>query len=170
MSPARSVGRVGSDLAWNMASLAFLAVAGLTLNFVIGRFYDSATLGIFNQVLAFYLVFSQIAVGGFCFSVLAAMPAHSDAAERRRIVSAALLLTAALALAVAASAAVAALPIATWLDSPSVAVGLWCVVPGLVFFALNKIFLFSLNGIGRLRAFAIGQGGRFFLFSSASSR
>lgn len=164
MSASGSAVRIGRNLAWNIASLAFLAVAGLALNFVIGRHYDAAVLGIFNQVLAFYLIFSQLAVGGFCFSALAAMPVHADRAERRRILSAALLLTAALALSVSILVAIAATTIARWLDSPAVAVGLWCVAPGLFFFALNKIFLFSLNGIGHLRAFAVGQSGRFFLF------
>lgn len=164
MSATGPTARIRRDLSWNIVSLAFLAIAGLALNFVIGRYYDTAVLGIFNQVLALYVICSQLAVGGFCFSALAAMPAHTDRTERRRILTAALLPTAALALSVGILVAVAATTIARWLDSPAVAIGLWCVAPGLFFFALNKIFLFSLNGAGHLRAFAVGQGGRFFLY------
>ena len=40
----------GQNVLWNMASLAFLAAAGLLLNFAIGRFYGPAALGLFNVV------------------------------------------------------------------------------------------------------------------------
>jgi O-antigen/teichoic acid export membrane protein len=71
-----------SDVAWNFASLAFLGVSGLGLNVLIGRTFGPADLGIFNQVWAVYIFFSQLAVGGIDLSVLKEVAAHRDDRER----------------------------------------------------------------------------------------
>jgi O-antigen/teichoic acid export membrane protein len=55
------------EIFWNIAALGVIAIAGLMLNFAIGRLYDPAALGIFNQVLAVFLILGQLAVGGFFF-------------------------------------------------------------------------------------------------------
>ena len=45
-------------------------MAGFCLNALIGRFYGAAALGLFNLVLALYLILAQVCVGGMYFSVL----------------------------------------------------------------------------------------------------
>ena len=55
-------GKFESDVAWNVASLAILGVAGLALNVLIGEHWDESTLGVFNQALAAYTFFSMAAV------------------------------------------------------------------------------------------------------------
>jgi hypothetical protein len=57
-------GRFRRDVAWNVASIAVLGVSGIALNAIIARTYDAAALGVFNQVMAAYILFSQLAVGG----------------------------------------------------------------------------------------------------------
>ncbi len=54
-----------SNVLWNIASYAVIAIAGLLLNFVVVFYYDVSVLGVFNQVFAFYIFLSQLAVGGF---------------------------------------------------------------------------------------------------------
>ena len=61
MTDARK--KFSADVAWNVGSLAVLGVSGILLNVLIGRCYDEAALGVFNQALAAYIFFSQLAVG-----------------------------------------------------------------------------------------------------------
>lgn len=162
--PGEEANRFRVDLAWNFASLFVLAASGITLNVVIGRAYDSATLGVFNQVFAAFIFFSMAASGGLNFSVLRtiAEKAHDRAA-------CAPVMFGAIVPAVALSATVALLfwwsagPIAALLDSEPVASGIRAATPGLFFFALNKVLLAATNGLRRMRAFAVYQALRYVL-------
>lgn len=62
--------RFTGDVAWNIGSLVFLAAGGLIINGVIVSLRGADALGVFNQVYAFYIVLSQIGVGGLQHSVL----------------------------------------------------------------------------------------------------
>lgn len=153
-----------SDTLWNYAALGVQAASGILLNLIIARAYGAATLGVFNQAYAVYVIASQFAAGGIHFSTLkhvAERPA--DAAERTRVVAAALLVTAALGAACAAALAFFARPIGALVDSPDVGRAVLIVAPGLLFFALNKVQLAVLNGLRHMRAFAVGQALRFLL-------
>lgn len=166
--PDRGPSQIRLDLLWNLLALAPLAVVGLAINLIIGRYYGPGTLGTFNQVFALYVVLSQVAVGGFYFSVLAAVAAHAhEPPEYRRIVVAALALAGCLSAAVAAASFLCAPLFGLAFGSPDVAEGIRQVAPGLVFFSLNKVLLFSLNGLGYLRAFAAGQTARYLLLLAA---
>jgi len=46
------------DTLWLISSQAVLIVSGFLTNLIIGYQYDAATLGVFNQVLGFYLILS----------------------------------------------------------------------------------------------------------------
>ncbi len=152
------------DLAWNYASLIVLGISGITLNVVIGLYYDSATLGVFNQVFAAYIFFSMLASGGLNFSVLRVIAEHAD--DRNHCVS---VLCGALVPAAILSSAVAVLfwwsadSIAAWLDSEAVADGIRAASVGLFFFAFNKVLLAAVNGLRRMRAFAVYQALRYVL-------
>jgi O-antigen/teichoic acid export membrane protein len=47
-----------------------------------------------------------------------------------------------------------AAPIGALLKSPGVIIGLWMIIPGLLFFALNKVLINVLNGLSQMRAYA----------------
>ncbi len=66
---------LSTGVAWNVASLAVLAVAGIALNVLIGRVYGPAALGVFNQVMGAYVLFSMAAAGGINYSLLRAVAA-----------------------------------------------------------------------------------------------
>ena len=145
---------------WNIVSLGIAGVGGVAVNYLVGQVYGAAGLGVFNQVYAGYIVMSQLAVLGVHSSVLTHVAASTDGAERRAIVTSALPLTFMTALAMCALFAASAHPLARLLDSPEVAEGILWATPGLLCFALNKVILAALNGLQRMRAYAIFQAGR----------
>jgi len=151
-------------VAWNMASLAVLGLAGIALNVLIGGIYGAAALGVFNQVMGAYILFSMAAAGGINYSLLRAVA--QDPQDRARVAGAvvgALLPTLVLALAVTGLFFAARHWIAAALDSEAVAIGMRAATPGLFCFALNKQLLAVVNGLGRMRAFAIYQALRYVL-------
>jgi O-antigen/teichoic acid export membrane protein len=121
-------------------------------------------LGIFNQVFAFYIVISQIAVGGLQFSVLKHCSYEQDnLTECAAIASSALMLVAFAGIVICAILFGLRNVIGRMLDSPSVALGLTFAIPGLAFFALNKVLFRVLNGLRNMRAFAVFQALRYVL-------
>jgi O-antigen/teichoic acid export membrane protein len=153
--------RFRTGILWNWASLAFLGAGGIALNIVVARFYDAATLGVFNQVLAAYVVISMLAAGGIHVSLLRALAAHR--AEGPSIVAGALVPAFGLSAIVALLFYLARGVIAAWLESPAIAEGITAVAPGLFFFAINKSLLGAVNALERMRAFAVYQSLRYLL-------
>jgi O-antigen/teichoic acid export membrane protein len=145
-----------AGVAWNFASLVVLGVSGIALNVIIGDHWSPATLGVFNQVLAAYVLFSQAAVCGINLSALRAIAERPDDRERLTIVT-----WSSLAPTVALSALVTTIfwfargPLAAMLDSPDVAEGIAWATPGLFLFAINKVLMSIENGMQRMRAFAV---------------
>lgn len=163
LKPVRE-GKFRQDVLWNFASLAVLGISGIALNVVIGSVYDEAVLGVFNQALAAYIFFSQIAVGGINLSALRAIAEHAhDRAKVSSIIAGSLAPTFALAAITTLAYFLARGAIADWLDSQAVARGIAASAPGLFFFALNKVQLAVVNGVQRMRAFAVYQALRYFL-------
>jgi hypothetical protein len=165
---APTAGRFQAALAWNFASLAVLGVAGIALNALIGVLYDESALGIFNQALAAYIFFSQVAVGGLDRSLLKEVAACAH--ERARVagtLAAALVPGVLLALAVTLAFWLARGALGRWLDSPGTAEAIGWATPGLFFFALNKLLLATVNGLQRMRAFAVYQALRYVLILAA---
>ena len=129
-------GKFGQDVLWNMASLGVLAMCGVIMNVIIARWYDSAALGVFNQVYAAYVVFSQFAVAGVHLSALKHVAQHAHQPElHRAIFVAALVLSAGLAGAAAVLFWLLRGQMAAWMDSAGVEYGVACAAPGLFFFS-----------------------------------
>ena len=157
-------GRFSRDVVWNLASVCILGVCGFSLNIIIGRYYGAATFGVFSQVLAVYYILSQLAVGGLMFSTLNLVAGHHDNRDAvREIITSALLLTATLAFIVCTAAYGLAGWIGNMFDSAAVRHGVLWVIPGIWCFAVNKILLFSLNGLRHMRFYAVGNSLRFLL-------
>jgi O-antigen/teichoic acid export membrane protein len=155
------------DVVWNVGSLAIAGVCGIVLNVLIGIYYGPEALGIFNQVFAFYILFSQVAVLGFQYSVLTYIAASDDPEERKAITTTALVITAGIAAAFSLVLWLSAGLVGDVLDSPEVTRGVLYTVPGVFFFALSKVSLACLNGLRRMRWYAIFFGGRFVLMIAA---
>ncbi|MBX7244598.1 MAG: oligosaccharide flippase family protein [Candidatus Sumerlaeaceae bacterium] len=157
-------GRFTRDVLWNVGSLAILGASGLIVNAVILAARGPDALGVFNQVFAFYIVLSQIAVGGLQFSALRHCSyVQDDREECARIASSALALVAMAGVVVCAGLFAARHWIGRVLDSPGVGEGIAYMAPGLLFFSLNKVLLMVLNGLRHMRAFAVFQALRYIL-------
>ena len=150
------------DVLWNVASLVVLGATAVAVNAVIGRFAGPAALGLFNEVFAVFVILSQLCVGGVHFSVLSHLSrSHSDPVRRAVVATAAILAAAPLSAAVCLIAYLARPIAAAWFGDQAVATGLAFAIPGVFLFALNKVLLNILNGVGYMRAYAIFQALRF---------
>jgi len=161
--------RFSSELLANVISFGGMAVVGVLLNFLIARRYSVAALGVYNQVYSIYLFLSQLAVGGVHLSVLKTIAEKElSQEEEREIFSPAFLLTFLTALPVALLALVGRGAAADLVQSPGVKTGIACVVPGLIFFSLNKVLLAELNARRKMLHFAAFQAVRAALMLSAA--
>ena len=155
---------MGKDIAWNMASMIFVAIAGLVYNTIFVVFYSADVFGLYNQSLVYFLIFSQIAVFGIHFSVLKyAAEFSTDEEKRDQLFSTAIISTLITSvLTVLLIFGLAKLYI--FLLGPSIVVNMLIYsLPALVFFALNKVILNFLNAIRAMRAFAVFQSLRYVL-------
>jgi len=159
--------RLRRDVAWNLVPVVLLAGVGLGLNFVIGGWWDEAALGSFNLVTTALFVFAVIGAGGMQYAVLRGVAVDPDNRDHvaATVVGA---LVPNVVLAAATTGAFVALhgPIGDWLDSPAVAHGMLWATPGLFCFSVNKTLLGVVNGLRRMRAFAIYTSLRYVLLAA----
>lgn len=158
--------RLRRDVAWNLVPVALLGVVGLGLNFLIAGWWGDAALGVFNQVTTAFFVVSVLGAGGLQYSVLRAIAEDPDDRPRvAAVVVGALVPTACLAVVATGVFLVAAPHVASLLDSEQVAAGMRWAAPGLFCFAVNKVLLCVVNGLRRMRAFAIYTSLRYLLIA-----
>lgn len=155
---------------WNIVGLGLMGAAGVALNCVVVRIYGPAVLGIFNQVFAVFIVAGQLISGGLYFSTLQ-MTAVAPLENRpvARVWTASLLIGV-----VTAGLGCAGLwkilpSLGRWFQSPGVEEGLRWALPGLFFFALNKVGLAVVNGLSAMRGFAVIQTSRAILIVGSVS-
>lgn len=152
------VGKFASDLRWNAAAFGLSAVFGVLLNVLIVRWYDAASLGVFNQVYAVYILLSQLAVGGVHLAVQAFVPRELFHGRRPDV-----FVTAAMVLSLVTSTVVMTIAWAgrdlpgRWFESPAVSEAFPTVIWGLLFFSWNKVLLSFHNGARRMKLFAAFQ-------------
>lgn len=159
--------RLRRDVAWNLVPVVLLGVVGLGLNFVIGNIWGPAALGVFNQVTTAFFVMSVLGAGGLQYSVLRAVAEEPDSRERvAATVVGALVPTAILAVVASGAFVLVAPAVGRLLDSPEVAAGMLWAAPGLFCFALNKVLFGVVNGLRRMRAFAIYTSLRYLLIAA----
>ena len=156
--------KLNRDIAWTIGSFMVLAVSGIVINLVIAWYRDAASLGVFNQAYAVYIVASQVAAFGLHYSVLR----HAAYYERAESERSRMLLTAAgLALACGAAASLVVAAASGWigelLDSGQTGRAVTYVAAGLLLFPLNKVLLAYLNGLRRMKAYAGIQALRYLL-------
>jgi O-antigen/teichoic acid export membrane protein len=158
--------RLRRDVVWNLVPVVLLGVVGLGLNFVIGGYWGAAALGVFNQVTTAFFVVSVLGAGGLQYSVLRAVAeVEGDRDKIAAVVVGALVPTVAIACLATAVFLLVAPAVGVLLDSPEVAVGMRWAAPGLFCFAINKVLLGVVNGLRRMRAFAVYSALRYVLIA-----
>lgn len=152
----------------NLASVAVMALAGVVLNLGIGRVYGFDGLGVFSLALIFFLIFGQIAAGGFAFGALYHFSRHgADVAQPRAYLLAVFLPVAGVGAVIACGLYFAADIIGGVLDSAALAGCLPAVGLAIFLFGLNKIGINALNGMSHLKTYALLQGLRMPLMLAA---
>lgn len=155
-------------MVWNLVPVVVLGVVGLGMNFAIGRWWGTTALGVFNQVTTAYFVLASIGAIGINLSVLRAIAQQPDDRPRvAALVVGALIPATVLAIAVTGLMMVSRGALGRWLDSPAVTEGIVYAAPGLACFVVNKTLLSIVNGLGRMRAFAVYTTLRYSLIGIA---
>jgi len=155
-------GRFASDVVWNTASFFVLGISGILLNILIGRAYHAEALGVFNQVFALYIFFSQFAVFGIHLSVVKHIAEFSnDNAVAAAVARSGVVVVSVTGLLVSIVAFGFSESIGRFLGSEDVGLSWQLVAPGLWFFSINKVLLGILNGHRHMKVFAICQALRF---------
>lgn len=153
-----------TDVLWNVGSLFILGISGIAMNILIGRFYNADVLGIFNQVYAVYILSSQLAAGSVHISIQKYLSQYlHDKKKHGQIISSGLVIIFILGIIVAAIVYLTRNYLGLFLKSPEVSLGLIYIIPGLIFFALNKGLMAILNGLRLMKIFAITQALRYIL-------
>jgi len=156
--------RFSQGVIWNFLSLIILGISGILANILIAKYYGAEILGVFNQVFAFYILASQIAVWGIHFSVLKHVPQFAKNKKQcNSIISSSLVLTIVLSILVAIIIWFLKGAIGSFLDSPGVARAIPYIIPAIVFFALNKLLLHVLNGFRHMKNYAFSTALRYIL-------
>ena len=157
--------KLSTDVLWNVASLIFLSIAGLALNFLIALYYGAEFLGIFNITFALYIVLSQLAAFGLHLSCLRLVSELYSVDQKK--LGATVLTGFGLVTTISFLATLGA-----WLAAPlvdlvfkneNVTTAYRLLLPGLFAFSLNKYLLAVLNGARYMRAFAVLQSSRYIL-------
>lgn len=158
--------KLGQDMLWNYLSLAVLSLSGVLMNFIIAYFYPASVVGLFNLVISIYVIAAQFSTLGIHYSVLKHLSSHQR--EQRQFV---LLLSSALLL-VMIIAAILSLILFSAADffgyffhGKNVLIGVRWVAIALFFFSVNKVCLWALNGLRKMRWFAFFQAFRFVLLA-----
>ncbi len=149
--------KLTSDVLWSFFSFGLIAINGVILNLLIVSFYGSAALGLFNQVYAIFIIISQITVNGIHFSVLRTISLGGHRTELTRQLTSALVLTLFTAVIVVGLSIPLVNQASKIFNSEFMTAGIKLVLPGLVFFSLNKVILAFLNGQRRMKLFATYQ-------------
>ena len=160
--------RLRRDILWNLAPVVLLAGVGLGMNFLIGTAWGAEALGAFNLVTTALFAFAVLGAAGLQFAVLRAIAERPDDPDRVAAVVVGALVPA-VGFAAASTAAFVLLRgvLGDMLGSPAVTTGIAWAAPGLFCFALNKVLLGVVNGLRRMRAFAVYTSVRYLLIAGA---
>ena len=134
-----------------------MAVAGIVLNFLIGFFYGSEGLGIFNQTYAIFVVASQFSVFGIHFSIITFSSKQDSESKLNIALVSALFSTFIISLICFIVIFFLSSQISILFDSYRLEMSLKLISPVLILFSLNKVLLSFLNGRNQLVEFAIGN-------------
>lgn len=151
---------------WNYGSLVIMSASGFLFNCLIIFFYDAAVLGRFNKAYAWYCVLSQAAVWGLHMSVLQKIPETKKNIKECKEQAASTMLIGGVFSIVVTCLAEGILYFGMDHNDPFYA-DIRLILLGLFFFSMNKILLNYLNGLSRMKAYAVFQSLRYFFIAAA---
>ncbi len=161
-----STARLRRDVVWNLVPVVLLAAIGLGSNFAIFRWWGSEALAVFNLVTTAFFVHAVIGACGLQFAVLRAVAEDPDDRARvAAVVVGALVPNVVLAAVVTAIFLALRGPISALHHSDAVGEGMLVAAPGLFCFSINKVLFNVVNGLRRMRAYAIYTSLRYVMIA-----
>ena len=156
--------KFSTDVLWNIASVVIMGISGAVLTLVIAKWYGSTALGLFNLTYSIFTFLSHGVAAGIHLSVLNSVARHvDDEKEVQEILNAGLLTAGLTSLFSLIVIYLVRDVFGILFRSTDIITSLVCVMPGLFFFTLNKVFLSFHNACRRMKAYAIFQGLRYIL-------
>ena len=155
--------RLRRDVAWNVVPVALLGAVGLGINFLVAKWWGPAALGVFNLVTIAYFASAVVGAFGLQYAVLRAVAADE---ERGPIVIGALVPNLGFAALTTAAFLALRVPASRLLGEDGIAEGMLYAAPGLACFSINKVLLGVVNGMRRMRAYAVYTSLRYILIAA----
>jgi O-antigen/teichoic acid export membrane protein len=154
--------KLSQDIAYTLGSFVVLAISGIVINVVVTALRDAAALGVFNLSYAVYIVASQLAVWGLHYSVLRhAAFYEADPVERGHMLLTAVVCSIGTGVLAAAGFVLAEPLFALAFHSDTTAAAIRNAAWGIALLPVNKVLLGYLNGLRRMKAYALLQGVRY---------
>lgn len=151
-------------LIFNFLSYLIIGASGVFINILIIDFFGIEDLGLFNQIYAFFIILTQVGVGGVHLSVLRFVPIYKDNVyEQKKIVISAIFSTIGVNIFLLFSFSLLIPYIVSLYENKSLSFGLYSIIPATLFMSLNKICFAYINGINKMKLFAFLQSLRFIL-------
>lgn len=145
-------------LVWNYISILFLAIGGIVFSFLIGFYYDAETLGNFNLVYAYYIVFSQVGVWGTHMAVTRYISEYQENKEAvNAILSGAIFVVCVVAIILDSGVWLLCRYLFREFLSDALLNSIKSVILAVFFFAINKVVLGYLNGLSKMKEYAVFQ-------------
>ena len=145
-------------LIWNYISILFLAVGGVAFSFLIGFFYNAETLGNFNLIYAYYIVLSQIGVWGNHAAVTKYVSEYAeDSRMTNTILSSGLLVVCVWGIGLGGLIWIFCKFIFYKVFQEVLLNSVGPVIFSIFFFSLNKVVLGYLNGLSKMKEYAVLQ-------------
>ena len=152
---------LAADASWNFGAFALMAITGAVISFFVVSQRGGEALGVFSQVYAIYVVTAQLATMGVHDSAQKhAAQFSEDPVELGTLCRSALTLSFLTAASIATALALLSSFVGVVTESAAVGRGILVVAPGVLFFGMNKALLGVLNGLRRMRTFALAQSAR----------
>lgn len=154
-----------AGIVWNYGSLIIMSASGFLFNCLIIFFYDASILGRFNKAYAWYCVLSQVSVWGIHMSVLQKVPEAKKNVRECKEQAASAMLGGAITSILVTFFAEGLLYF--WPDHNALFYAdIKLILLGLFFFSMNKIILNYLNGLSKMKAYAVFQALRYFFIAA----
>ncbi|MDD3877311.1 MAG: oligosaccharide flippase family protein [Bacteroidales bacterium] len=151
------------DSVFVFLSNAILAISGILANVLIGNFYGTEGLGVFNQALAVFMIISLI--GGFQItnSVLKYVSQHSKPNDKKEIFSSALIMVLLFSIIILASVISINFYFPSLFFNAEVTYATLILTFSMPLYLQNKLFLALMNGNRQMKQYASIQSLRWLL-------
>lgn len=154
--------KLNINVIWNVISVFVIAICGLILNIVIGRYYGVQAIGYFNLIASYFIIGSLAISSGIHFSILHYIPLHTnDKKTCSKIIGSSIHFVSINFICWGIILYVSYRILSSFgiVNTNNTLVN-WLIL-GLLFFSWNRAFAAALNGASYMREYAFLQAGRF---------